>query len=597
MCRIAGFISKHISAQEREHVLHDMVIAMRRGGPDGNGIFTENQMTLGHARLSIIDLSAAGAQPMQDVQKKCCIVFNGEIYNYKTLKAKLVGLGYMFANETDTEVILNAYLAWGVDSFHILEGMFSFVLYDKQRQEVYMVRGKNGIKPLYYYLDDDTLIFASEVRAFGKLHDKPAVNPHWKTLFLAYGYMPEPETTYKNIKSLPKAHYLKYHLYDHKYDLVPYFKYTFDTKITNYADAKRLIKETLTQTVKSHLISDAPIGIFLSGGLDSSVISLIGDEVHNHRLNTMSAIFEDEEYTEREYQEEVLSCINSQHLFYSVSKGDLLSNTNDIMEAMDQPSTDGINSYFISKCAAEIGIKAVLSGLGADELFGGYPSFRPQFLVSKFSNVSSFLAENLSSFIDEKFRKVVLLKMKKELGHYLMYRTCFSPLSIAQILQADEVEIENFLYQHYANISTINSTTFNNMSYLEMNNYMLCQLLRDTDYMSMWHGIELRVPFLDTNFVNIMNSLSAHLKMYGENPKQLLIDSFSDILPKKIQSRQKKGFIFPFKKWMKDMEIVNQMLYHNNKKIKNLSLQYHADNLHWSRMWALTLHDNWEKYH
>lgn len=583
MCRIAGIINKKGVDEQSIISMRD---SMRHGGPDGEGVFIDNEVGLafGHRRLSIIDLSEGGSQPMYNFDNSIVIIFNGEIFNYIVLKEELIASGVRFTTSSDTEVIIKAYEFWGEACFAKLKGMFAIALYDKKRHELILARDQMGIKPLYYYCDKDNLYFASEVKAFKALNKNWEQNRNWKIFFLTYGYLPEPVTTLKDVKPLPKGSYIKFNVDDLSNKLVHYYEEEYSESIINTDEALDIIRKTLLQAVERHLISDAPIGLFLSGGIDSSLLTLLAKKYKTEDLHTLSIVFDDKAYSEKEYQDIIVDRCKSIHQSFVLTKEMFVNTIDDIMAAMDQPSSDAINTYFISMFAKQTGLKAVLSGLGADELLGGYASFRLSQVVDNSKQIPGFLFQIAELIPVYKYKKISFLERKDPVGEYLFNRGYFSQLESAKILDIDISEVEKTLNQIVVPDDVNKLRDGNRVSYLESNLYMQNQLLKDTDAMSMWHGIEVRVPFLDIDFVSAIHKISSDIKFNNKQNKHLIIESFKDILPKEIWNRKKQGFVFPFRNWIKDTEIFNS----NNR---NLNAQFKEGRLDWNRYWTCVVSD------
>lgn len=580
MCRICGIIDKSNQTLKQDTI--GMRDAMHRGGPDNAGLYIdeENSVSFGHRRLSIIDLNESGNQPMFSDDKNIILVFNGEIYNYLLLKAELKSFGFQFSTTSDTEVIIKSYQKWGVDCFSRFRGMFTIGLYDKQKSELILARDHAGIKPLYFYTDE-CLYFSSEIRAFNSVNRKWDENPDWKIYFLTYGYLPDNITTLKGIKALNKGTFLIFNTHTLQYTQHCFFDQNFKEEITDPAEAKQLIKNSLDTAVERHLIADAPIGLFLSGGIDSSLLTLIASK-YKKELHTLSITFKEDNYSEKKYQELIAKQVNSHHQSFLLDKNTFVQALPDIMNAMDQPSSDGINSYFISKYAKEAGLKAVLSGLGADELFGGYPSFKRTKLLSRLKKFPGFLFTAAGILQKDKYKKLKYLTQKNAMGDYLFNRGYFVPSETARLLDMNEREVS-------ANINQLKMPEFinrisegNKTSYMETNLYMQGQLLKDTDYMSMWHSIEVRVPFLDFDLMQNVQRISSALKFGNTQSKFLLIDSYADTLPVEIWKRKKQGFTFPFNEWMK--ENLDQFM--EGKQNQTLNKKFQAGELSWSRYWT-----------
>jgi asparagine synthase (glutamine-hydrolysing) len=586
MCGILGLIDYRHN-DYRADSFDQFSKSMPHRGPDDKGEFKEGTVYFGHQRLSLIDLSAAGHQPMQSGDGNCTIVFNGEIYNFIELRKELETLGHRFISTSDTEVILEAYSEWGTASFSRFNGMFAFALFVRELDVVYLVRDHAAIKPLYYSLDNNTLLFASEVRAFKAYNPDWHANPDWQVCFLTMGFIPFPYTTLLGVKSLPKGHFLEYHISRHKSIVTRFHKFNFSSAIDNEEEALSKIRELMFAATERHLISDAPIGIFLSGGIDSSLLALIADKLGQDNLNTLSVTFDEATFNEEPYQEMVLDRMRPhKHYAYKVNEQMFIDHLQDIFKAMDQPSWDGVNSYFISKCAHDAGLKAVLSGLGADEIFGGYPSFNRIGLLKKCALLPGLLRRMASYSSKNALSRLAFLNLKSNYNEYLFLRGGFNPATVAQLTGKKEEEVIGIL--NSLHLTDYPKTKDKNLaSFLETNVLMENQMLKDTDYMSMWHSLEVRVPFLDRELMETVYAIDPSIKYNTQRPKYLLTKAFEDLLPDGVVYRKKQGFTFPFSIWMlNNKELFKSMLPDNavSHKIWN---SFESGKVHWSRVWAL----------
>ena len=590
MCRIAGLINLSLPLPSLEELVKEMCRVQKHGGPDNEGIYVDADysMVLGHRRLSLIDLSDSGNQPMAYDDGRYIISYNGELYNYLELKEILKKLGCSFRNNSDTEVILAAFATWGVAAFQKFNGMFAFAIWDNITGNIYLVRDGAGIKPLYFAHTKEGLAFASEVRAFKHIPYLQNPHPHWNVYLMAYGHLPEPITTLKEVQPLRKGHYLQYNILSKSIVQEEFTRYSYIENVSDREQAIEMVKETLTNAVKRQLISDAPIGVFLSGGLDSSIIAQLANQ-HHPNLNTISLFFDDDNYSEKKYQDLVQKDIKSVQYQHLLKEETFHKDLSAIISSMDLPSCDGINTWFISKYAKEQGLKAVLSGLGADELFGGYPSFNrigSALLAQQIPN-AILKAGKLSSV--KKIRRLCYLSIPGPVGMYLFLRGQFIPNEIAKYLNADESEIWRIL-EEQPQLPTINNLTAKNQAgWIETNLYMQNQLLRDADVMSMAHGVEIRVPFLDNDLLKLSLQLCSKVKYEGDFKKQLLIDSFKDVLPAQVWNRPKMGFSFPFKQWL-----IKDQYAGNRSALQNAA--YHekfvGGKLHWSQFFTIFLMEN-----
>jgi asparagine synthase (glutamine-hydrolysing) len=588
MCRIAGVVTKRLSKDTTLKKVGIMCKTLAHGGPDDEGIFYDETegLAFGHRRLAIIDLSANGHQPMADVQKKVWITFNGEIYNYRELKSDLHAAGATFHTDSDTEVIINAYLHWGTAAFFKLRGIFAFALYDIEKHITLLVRDTTGIKPLYYHADKGSLSFASEVKAFKAAGISAENDDTWPIKFLAFGHIPEPYTTLKNVLSLAKGHFLVWNNRNGEHNIESYCKPNSIELIKDFNTAAREINESLKLAVKRQLISDAPIGVFLSGGVDSSLLSLLANEQKGEMLQTISIYFNEKSYDERAYQDVISKELKGKKHSHLVTQHDFEEFFPRIITDMDLPTTDGINTWFISKYAHESGLKAVLSGVGADELFGGYPSFYRIKYLKLLRKAPGFFAGAASLFQADRYRKVSFIRHDYPLADYLLLRGLFVPSDIAKALNVDEKQVNETLFKECF-VPKIDTYDEQHAAWFETNLYMQNQLLRDTDVMSMSHGLEVRVPFLDEDFQETANRISSEIRFSKKQPKKILIESFMNELPEVTWKRPKMGFTFPLQEWMsRHQEISNEKLY-KGEFAKNAVLKFKNGQMHWSKAFAL----------
>ncbi len=577
MCRFSGFTYKDKNlAIENIRLMNK---ELSRGGPDDDGIYIDENICLGHRRLSIIDLSGNAHQPMVSEDGNYVIVYNGELYNFRELKEELKKRGYFFKSDSDTEVILKSFIEWRESCFKKFKGMFAFSIYDRVNKILYLVRDQSGIKPLYYSINKEGIIFSSEIRGIKKYKSLWKEEDDWKIYFLLLGFLPEPYTTLKDVFMLPYGSYLRYDIYNKKHIVNKYSEYDFNNTFKDENFAIKKTRELIENSVRRHLISDAPLGVFLSGGVDSSIISILASSMKDE-IVTLSITFDEEKYDESFYQEIVKNKVKSRHYPFKVGKKDFLNHLDDILNAMDQPTFDGVNTYFVSMCAKNAGLKSVLSGLGGDELFGGYPSFRRIesliFLKSIFNDFSFFEKAK-----DDRIKRISYLGIKNPLSYYLSLRSVFTTSEISSLLGIEKKYVLKAIEKIFwdKNINDFGRKNF--VSYLEMF-YMRNQLLKDSDFMSMWNSIEIRVPFLDYDLMNFVLSIDEKIKFKKE--KYLLKECFKDILPFEIVNRRKKGFSFPMKEWLKDFELKTV---NNNKILLELLKKNKEGRVHWTKIWSI----------
>lgn len=592
MCRIAGIIDRNQNLGQSKIDVKSMCDAMAHGGPDDDGLMVLNEHSVfGHRRLSILDLSDAGHQPM--VFDDLVITYNGEIYNYKSLKLALEQLQFSFKTETDTEVILKGFKAWGTELFIKLEGMFAFALYNSNEQTTYLVRDQMGVKPLYYANENQRLIFSSEVKAFEQTSYQFFENKKWPIYFLAFGHLPHPYTTLAEVFSLAGGSYLQWNHADSTYQINNYQQHTTAKTINSTSQAVTSVSRELKNAVHQQLIADATIGVFLSGGIDSSIITLLANETKGKELNTISINFDEEQFSEAKYQALITSQTDGKHSAYRITEQDFKANFEHIMQAMDQPTNDGINSWFVNKCAKENGLKAVLSGIGADELLGGYPSFKRMGLIKNLKKLPRFLLQLCENLPSEKLRRLYYLSYDNPVGEYLFLRGFFTPNAISKILSIPKSEV-NALLEGVPIEDSLSLKGEERAAWFETNMFMKNQLLKDTDFMSMTHGVEVRVPFLDQQFVATVAAISNEYR-FLKTPKELLINAFKAILPEAIWNRPKMGFTFPLQKWFLNYPVIADEANYSNLYMKKLIGKFKDGQMHWSKAFALYQINNYQK--
>lgn len=583
MCRITGIYDP--SSQQLEDDIVIMRDAMKRGGPDDAGIYINQGLALGHRRLSIIDLSANGHQPMIDNNLVLC--FNGEIYNYQIIKLELQKLGHEFHTLSDSEVILKSFQEWGSECFERFNGMFALAIYDKEKHEITLARDHAGIKPLYFNWNGEKLYFSSEIRALKTLNIFDE-NPDWRIYFLAFGHLPEPVTTLKEVTPLEKGTLLTINLNSGQTHKKKFSNFKFTSEIKSVDEAKKLIRKTLIDAVERHLISDAPIGLFLSGGIDSSLLTILAEPTLKDKLQTLSIVFKEEKFSEKKFQDIIIEKTGAKHQTFLVTYEDFIESLPDVMEAMDQPTIDGINSYFISKYAKKAGLTAVLSGLGADELFGGYNSFANANRANFSKNIPGIFLNLFQKMPKDKFKKIAYLRFKNLTGEYLFNRGILGTKEISYLLDEEESKVIQLLKLVETSEDGQSLNGFNKASHLEQHYYMQNQLLKDSDSMSMWHAVEVRVPFLDKELIELAYKISPEVKFCQKQKKFLLINSFINELPREIWDRPKQGFTFPFSEWLGDRPAISKAAIYAKD-------QFQKGRYTWGRYWSVLLMEMFKK--
>lgn len=621
MCGINGFISQQHSQQDREAIVRRMNDFLKHRGPNNDGIFSDKNTTLGHRRLSIIDLSEEANQPFFSGDKKLVIVFNGEIYNYRELKLELQrtahGSGhstYFFKTGSDTEVILAAYLRWGNQCLNHLNGMFAFAIYNLETGAVFIARDRLGVKPFYYHYTENFLIFSSEVRAIIRSGIKKfKFNTELLSEYIQYQTVHAPNTLVKGIKQLLPGHYMEYA--QGKATITEYWnpeRFIQQNNDSTYKENCHKVFELLSASVQRRLVSDVPFGAFLSGGIDSSIVVALMSKVSNEKVNTFNVSFDESEFSESTYAQLIAKKYNTQHHEIKLNQTDFLKELPNALNAMDHPSGDGPNTYIVSKATKNAGITMALSGIGGDELFAGYQNFKrlkelqEKWWLKVMPGVALKLGGTLvksrkKSVSTEKIAEILRLNDHSLKSIYPLSRSVFTNIELNKIVKVNlaRTTIEGIAGSINVNEKKILSA----ISCMEIKTYLQNVLLRDTDQMSMAVALEVREPFLDHKLTEFVLGINDEQK-YPSSPKKLLVDSVGDILPKEVVNRPKMGFTLPWQHWLKNE--LRGFCESNIKKLdqKQLLKPGAAANLWdrflsndplvtWSRVWHLIVLNDW----
>ena len=604
MCGIAGIFAYDPAAEAvNRDELRRMREQMSARGPDGAGDWyaDDGRVGLGHRRLSIIDLSARAAQPMASASGKHVIVFNGEIYNYRALRQELEAKGRKFSTESDTEVLLHLYAEHGAAMVDRLRGMFAFAVWDAEKKGLLLARDGFGIKPLWYADAGGQFRFASQVRALqagGALSREP--DPAGWVGFYLFGSVPEPFSTYRAVRSLPAGSTLwvdqdgireprRY------FSIAEVYKNASQTSAPPRPTDFEQVRAALLDSVRHHLVADVPVGIFLSAGVDSG--ALLGLMREAGQTDTVAVTLTYGEYRGRPEDEGPLAArtaahYGSQHHLRNVSEQEFRDDLPRIFEAMDQPSIDGINTWFVSKAARELSLKAAVSGLGGDELFGGYPSFddiprwvkwaaapaRAPGIAAAFRALVAH--SGLAAFVSPKLAGL-LHYGGTYAGAYLLRRGVFLPGDLDALMD------RNFVREGLSRLRPLDlvreamtpapPTSFAKVATLESSLYMRNQLLRDADWASMAHSLEIRVPLVDRPLLEALAPLSSALQ---RSRKSWLAQSPKRPLPAEILNRAKTGFTTPIKDWLQRDDRLQRY-----RKVPALA----EPRCPWARRWAYQL--------
>ena len=589
MCGIVGIINHQTGDQSS--VLETMLTAIRHRGPDDQGRWVSSQKNafLAHARLSIIDLSPGGHQPMSTPDSRFTIVFNGEIYNFRSLRAELESDGVHFQSHSDTEVLLRLYEHRGPSMVNDLRGMFAFCIWDEQSRSAFLARDPLGIKPLYYSIQPDRLIFASELRAIrnsGLVSSQ--LDGNAITEFLETGSVPEPLTLLSDVRCLEAGHSLTWK--EGHVEFNQFWQLHFPETLPN-PDAAQLTRNALLDSMQAHFVSDVPVGVFLSGGIDSTALVALARELGQRDLQTFSIGVDDPSLDESSIARKTAAHFGTQHHEWRLTGAMGASKFAAFLDRMDQPSIDGFNSFTVSSFARDQGMKVVLSGLGGDELFAGYPSFQQVPKLARLSRrlhaipgAAPTLGALLTRFAPQpKWRRLgsFLRQPPTVANAYRTFRGIFSPAEASLLAGRYTVPGLKPSLPSPPQLQASTPTDEDAVSALELTRYMRNQLLRDSDVMSMAHGLELRVPFVDKRLVETLATLPATQRL--QPGKKLLLQAVPEV-PTWVANQPKRGFMFPYEKWL---EASWGDSFHT--VTKNIPFS----NPTWYQRWALFMLERW----
>jgi asparagine synthase (glutamine-hydrolysing) len=590
MCGIVGYIGP---TDKAPGTLDKAIALLKHRGPDDSGTWANESGTvrLGHTRLSIVDLSEAGAQPMRDEMSGNVLVFNGEIYNHPELREELMDLGLRFKGHSDTETLLQAYGAWGTSVFERLRGMFAVALWDNKSRHLVLARDRLGIKPLYFAESEASgFYFASEVRALLAL--KPASLSHEGiATYLQRGSCAHEKLLFEGTKEFSAGCFAQIKLNQSRIELRRFWPVREESSgADEHADVVE-IRGLLEDAVRSHLLSDVPVACFLSGGIDSSVVTaLAARAMGSRKLSTFSVGFSEEKYDESKFAQQLAGIYGTDHHHISLSDQDKLEFVTRAVDAMDLPSADAINTYIVSDYVARNGFKVVLSGLGADEVFGGYPIFRDYSLVRTAAGAPKWLCSLLQA--TGKARHLLDDMPSEKDGEQLS-------IWWRRVWPARRLLDLGFAAPRFGREPAPPLVdAMAELSWGEMTHYMRDTLLRDSDAMSMAHSLELRVPFLDTPLVTRVLSYSARAKFNPKRPKDLLLRATQDLIPEEIWNRPKMGFALPMRTWMlgplrnycrEGLAMLMSSSIIPSGSADKVWTEFESNSLHWPAPWSLVV--------
>jgi asparagine synthase (glutamine-hydrolysing) len=632
MCGITGIYAFNQIGSFYMVNLAKSIDRLAQRGPDGRGTYIEDFVALGHRRLSIIDTSHNGKQPMTDESGRYVLVFNGEIFNYRELRKKLLDKGVTFFSECDSEVLLKLYIHEGKDCLSHLIGFFAFAIYDKESQDLFLARDRMGIKPLLYYFDEDKFAFASEMKSLLAYNIPYDLDHASLYQYLQLNYIPGPATIVKNVIKLKPGSYItvkKKKLEHGIFYNIPFDGVKARKNRLSYEDQKNELAWKLDESVKMRLIADVPLGAFLSGGIDSSVIVALASR-HTERLSTFSIGYKNEPFfDETKYAELVAKKFNTDHTVFSLTNDDLFSNLFETLDYIDEPFADSsaLAVYILSKQTSKK-VKVALSGDGADELFAGYNKHMGDFrvreggflveAVTALQPLFKLFPQSRNSFFSNKIRQLDRLAEGKKMSHSERYwRWCsftgepeaqklLSDKSLSSLAREEYALRKKEILKHISSGGDLNEVLRSDME-LVLPNDMLFKV----DMMSMANGLEVRVPFLDHRVVDFSFSLPVSSKIDSSIKKKIVQDTFRDILPAELYKRPKHGFEVPLLKWLRKElkhlitdDLLNKRFVEEQgifnpaetEKLKQKLFSANPGDSH-ARIWGLLVFQYWWKKH
>ena len=566
MCGISGIISKKTLSQNDIAQLSASVKAMNKRGPDSQGTFVHDKVGLGHARLSIMDTSSAASQPFVHEDGNHVLVFNGEIYNFKELREPLEKEGITFRTHSDTEVLLELYKKEKEKCIEKFVGFFAFAILDKRDGSVFIARDRFGIKPLYVYQDEQKILFGSELKSIMAFDIKKDINFTSLYQYLQFNYIPGNQCIFKNAYQLQQGNFAL--LKNNEIKISKYYEIPFtEGKYSNisYLEAQKKLIELLDKSVERRMIADVPLGAFLSGGTDSSIVTALASK-KTEKLNTFSIGYQDEPlFDETAYAQEVAKKFNTNHTVFKHTNKDLYNVLEEVLEYTDEPFADSsaLAVYILSRETRKK-VTVALSGDGADELFSGYNKHKAEYIMRHPSAAGSiinnlgFLWKNLpqsrNSSIGNKIRQFDKFSSAAKLSSSERYWSWAGLMNEESAKEFLKVSFEQSLYQAEKGKllqGFSKNGDFNEVLLADMNMVLPGDMLTKVDRMSMANSLEVRVPFLDHELVNFVFSLPEEYKICSTHRKRILQDTFKDILPERLYKRPKHGFEVPLLSWFR----------------------------------------------
>lgn len=629
MCGLVGFINYN---SDCESVLNDMLEIQSYRGPDSNGTFIDESSSvyLGHNRLSIQDLTSHGKQPMISECKNFVITFNGEVYNFHSIRVELEKLGVKFFSNSDTEVILYSYIKWGIKCLDKFIGMFSFSIFDKSLNKIFLVRDRAGVKPLYYYESANEFVFSSELKSFHKYPNfKKTENTDILPYFFQFGYIPAPHTIFKNTYKLEAGHYLEYDITTNKktikqyWDVNSFYKKEYIQKDEN--QVLNDLEEILSDAIDLRMVSDVPVGVFLSGGYDSSLVASILAKKQNKKINTFTIGFNDKKYNEAEHAKKIAEYLDTNHTEYYMEEKDMLDLIDSLSFYYDEPFGDSsaLPTMIVSKLAKK-DVTVALSADGGDETFCGYSKY---FFLDKFSSIFSnnmkrSLLKNTLNILDENIvenfnnylpKKVKQTNIKDKFNKFKrainsedkedMFLTASSYVDKNLVSSFLEIKKDDILFEKFEKIEGLEF--INEMMAIDYKTFMCDDVLTKVDRATMSVSLEGREPLLDHRIIEYMAMVPLSLKYKNKQGKYLLRQILYKYLPKEMVDKPKAGFQIPLNEWLRN-ELKSKVEKYINKekldkkvfniqKVIELKFDFFNGKDYGTQIWFILVYQMWKE--
>lgn len=628
MCGILGFINKNKNLD----TLNDMRIIQSYRGPDDSGVYFDevNGVHLGHNRLSIQDLSSHGHQPFISDCENYVIVFNGEVYNFKTIKVELQNLGYKFISNSDTEVILYSYKEWGVRCIDKFIGMFAFGILDKIQKKLILVRDRAGVKPLYYYIDENQFMFSSEIKSFHKHPNfKKEQNLEVLPYFFQFGYIPAPYTVFKNCYKLEAGHYLEFNIQYSTFNITKYWDindfYLQDKFTKNEDKILEELEHILDEAIDLRMVSDVPVGVFLSGGYDSSLVTSVLAKKQGKKINTFTIGFDDEKYNEAKHAKMIAEYLGTNHTEYYMKNSDMLDLVEELPFYYDEPFGDSsaLPTMIVSKLARQ-SVTVALSADGGDEAFCGYSKY---FFLNKFQNIFShnfkrkvlktglnlFSADTIE-FLNEKLPKN--LKQTNIKAKYIKFQRAITSSNLEEMFEnassfVDKNEVVKFLkigrdkalFEKWNKIGNIQF--LNQLMAIDYKLFMNDDVLTKVDRATMSVSLEGREPLLDHRIIEFMARVPLDIKYKNNQGKYLLRTVLYKYLPKELVDKPKSGFTIPLDNWLRNelkplvekylnKKILDETIFDINE-IESIKIKFFSGENLGTQIWLILMYQMWKE--